>query len=193
MEIQEKKKSNIIKSLQISLVFTLIFWIIAVIQMMGFDLSALGILPRSEAGMIGIVTSPFVHRGVQHLMANTIPFFLLSFLLFLFYKRRAFTLLGLIWVTTGFLTWLIGRTGLHLGASGIIYGLASFLVFGGILSRSIKLLIPAILVIILYSGLVLSIFPNDPQVSWEAHLAGAVSGLLWAIAYRKTLRIPEYY
>jgi len=189
---QEKKTSHIITSLKMSFTFILIFWIIEVLQMIGFSFSGFGILPRTKAGLLGILTSPFLHGGIEHLIANTIPFFLLSFLLFLFYKKRAFAIIILIWLTTGLLTWLIGRMAWHIGASGIIYGLASFLVFGGILSRSIKLLIPAILVIVLYSGLVLGIFPNDPQVSWEGHLSGAISGLIWAIAYRKTLRTPEY-
>lgn len=187
-----EKKDYIIMSLKLSLTFIIIFWIIEVVQLVGFDLSAFGILPRTEAGLLGILTSPFIHGGIQHLIANSAPFFLLSFLLFLFYKKKAFSVFILIWLTTGLLTWLIGRMAWHIGASGIIYGLASFLVFGGIFSCRWKLLVPAILVIALYSGLILGIFPNDPQISWEGHLSGAISGLVWAIAYRKSLRNTNY-
>ena len=162
-----------------------------VIQLIGRDFSALGIMPRTLNGLIGILTSRFIHGNVQHLMANSIPFFLLLFMLILFYKKKAFGIVLLLWLTTGLLTWLIGRTASHIGASGVIYALASFLLFAGILSYKIKLLLPAILVIILYSSLIYGIFPNDTQVSWEAHLSGAVSGLLWAISYRKALRTSD--
>lgn len=187
-----KKSDHIILSLKLSFAFVVIFWIIEIFQLMGFDFFGFGILPRTETGLLGILTSPFIHGGVQHLIANSVPFFVLSFLLFLFYKKKAFSVFILIWLTTGLLTWLIGRMAWHIGASGVIYGLASFLVFGGIFSYRWKLLVPAILVIALYSGLILGIFPNDPQISWEGHLSGAISGLVWAIAYRKSLRNPEY-
>ncbi len=187
-----KKSNQIVSSLKYSFVFIVIFWIVEVIQILGFDFADYGILPRQTIGLTGIITSPFIHGDLQHLIANTIPFFVLSFLLFLFYKRRAGVFLVLIWLTTGILTWIIGRTAWHIGASGVIYGLASFLVFGGILSRNWKLILVSILVLILYSSLVWGIFPGDARISWEGHLSGAISGLVWAIIYKKILRSPEY-
>ncbi|MDL2214684.1 rhomboid family intramembrane serine protease [Dysgonomonas sp. OttesenSCG-928-M03] len=187
-----RKNNQIVSSLKYSFVFIVIFWIVEVIQILGFDFADYGILPRQTIGLTGIITSPFIHGDLQHLIANTIPFFVLSFLLFLFYKRRAGVFLVLIWLTTGILTWIIGRTAWHIGASGVIYGLASFLVFGGILSRNWKLIFVSILVLILYSSLVWGIFPGDARISWEGHLSGAISGLIWAVIYKKILRSPEY-
>lgn len=173
----------IISSVKISFIFAAVFWAVEAIQLLGFELYGFGILPRSTEGLMGIVTSPFVHAGPKHLLANTIPFLVLIFLLFLFYRKKAFFILLVIWLVTGILTWLIGRMAWHIGASGIIYGLASFLVFNGILSRNLKLFIPALIVTVFYSGLIFGIFPNNPQISWEGHLSGAVSGLICTIIF----------
>ena len=97
----------------------------------------------------------------------------------------------LLWVTTGILTWIIGRPAWHIGASGIIYALASFLVFGGIMSQNVKLILLSVLVAFMYSGLVWGVFPQDEQVSWEGHLSGAISGILWAYLCRKSLRLKS--
>lgn len=182
------KKNSLLQALKYSFVFVLIFWIIEVVQHVGFDLSYWGILPRMQTGLVGILTSPFIHGSWEHLMANTLPFFVLCTMLLTFYKRNAVMYLLLLWVTTGILTWCIGRPAWHIGASGIIYALASFLVFGGIMSRNIKLILLSVLVVFMYSGMVWGIFPQDEQVSWEGHLSGAVSGIIWAYLCRKGLR-----
>jgi len=187
-----RKNNSIITSLKYSFTFIVIFWVIELIQYLGLDFASFGILPRQTSGLLGVLTSPFIHGDFQHLIANTVPFFVLSFLLFLFYKQRAFTFLVLIWLSTGILTWIIGRSAWHIGASGIIYGLASFLVLGGILSKNIKLILVSIVVLILYSGMAWGIFPGDARISWEGHLSGAISGIIWAYLYRKKLQSATY-
>lgn len=184
-----KKSGKIKKALEYSLAFVAIFWVIQLIKYLtGSTLSGLGILPRSIDGLSGIITAPLIHGDFEHLIANTLPFFFLSCLLFVFYEKRASFYLFLIWITAGLITWIIGRYAAHIGASGVIYGLASFLVFGGIFSKNWKLILVSILVLIFYSGLIWGIFPTESHVSWEGHLAGALSGLLWAFVYRKTLQ-----
>lgn len=176
-------------AIEYSLTFVVIFWVIQVIKYVtGSSLFGLGILPRSVDGLLGIVTAPFIHGDFEHLIANTLPFFFLSCLLFIFYEKRASVFLLLIWVTAGLITWIIGRPASHIGVSGIIYGLASFLVFGGVFSKNWKLITISILVVVFYSGLIWGIFPTESQVSWEGHLAGALGGFLWAFLYRKTLQ-----
>lgn len=187
-----QKNNPVLTSLKYSFIFIAIFWAVELIQFIGVDLVTWGIYPRSIAGLPGILTSPFLHGDFQHLIANTIPFFLLSFFLFLFYKKRAASFLILIWLMTGILTWLIGRSSWHIGASGVIYGLATFLVFGGILSRNWKLILVSIVVIVLYSGLAWGILPGDARISWEGHLSGAIAGILIAVMYKRVLRSSEY-
>lgn len=188
-----KKNNAVLTSLKYSFIFVVIFWIIQVIQYLGLNFASFGILPRTINGLLGIITAPFIHGDFEHLIANTLPFFILSFLLFLFYKKRASSFLLLIWITSGILIWIIGRSSWHIGASSVIYGLAAFLVFGGIMSRNWKLILLSIVIAVAYSGLVWGIFPQDPRISWEGHLSGALSGIFWAYAYRKTLRTSSDY
>lgn len=184
-----KKPGKIRRAIEYSLAFVAIFWVTQVIKYLtGVTLAGWGILPRSVDGLIGIITAPLIHANFEHLIANTLPFFVLNCLLFIFYEKKAFTYLFLIWLTAGLFTWIIGRYASHIGASGIIYGLASFLVFGGILSKNWKLILVSIFVLVFYSGLIWGIFPTERHISWEGHLAGALSGLLWAFLYRKTLQ-----
>lgn len=186
------KRNPILTSLKYSFTFIVIFWIIELVQILGVDFASWGIYPRDTIGLTGILTAPFIHGDIQHLMANSLPFFVLSFFLFLFYKRKAVFFLVLIWLFTGILTWVIGRSAWHIGASGVIYGLASFLVFGGIISHNWKLILVSVLVIVLYSGMAWGIFPGDARISWEGHLSGAISGIILAFMFKKALRSPEY-
>lgn len=188
-----KKNNVVLSSLKYSFIFIVIFWIIQVIQYLGLNFATFGILPRTVNGLLGIITAPFIHGDFQHLIANTLPFFILSFLLFLFYKRRASSFLLLIWITSGLLTWIIGRSSWHIGASSVIYGMASFLVLGGIMSRNWKLILVSIVVAVAYYGLIWGIFPQDPSISWEGHLSGALAGLFWAYTYRRILRTSSDY
>lgn len=176
-------------ALEYALTFLGIFWIIWLVEFiarLNFG-GLLGIYPRTINGLLGVITSPLVHGDFQHLLANSIPFGVLCTLLFFFYKEKALLIFALNWITAGLLTWLIGRPAYHIGASGVIYALASFLIFGGILSRKFSLIIASAIVIIAYSGLIWGVFPTSERVSWEGHLSGAIGGFIWAYAFRKAL------
>ncbi|MFV0420179.1 MAG: rhomboid family intramembrane serine protease [Dysgonomonas sp.] len=167
----------------------LIMWMIKGFEyLFNFNFYTFGIYPRTLDGLWGIITSLFLHGDFQHLIANTLPMFILSILLFFFYGKKSTYIFILLWLTSGIFTWVIGRSSWHIGASSLIYAIASFLIFGGILSKNYKLILISILVIIVYSGLIFGLFPTSGQVSWEGHLSGALSGLLWAYIFRKSLR-----
>lgn len=187
------KTNAFISSLKYSSILVIIIWVIQALSYLNINFTQWGIYPRSVDGLWGIVAAPLIHADTQHILANTIPFFILSFLLFLFYKRRASTFLILIWLTSGVLTWIIGAKGWHIGVSGVIYGLVTFLIVAGIMSRNWKLILVSIVVVIGYSGLIWGVFPQDTNVSWEGHLSGAIAGVFWAYAYRKTLRTSLDY
>ncbi len=139
-------------------------------------LQKLGIVPRTKVGLIGIVVSPLLHGSVAHLLANLPPLFILSVILFWDVKYKPPQALGFIWFLSGFGTWLIGRPAIHLGASSIIYGLAAYLIAAGFWMRRWRPIVVALLVAVFYGGIFYGIFPHDPQISWEAHLSGAVAG-----------------
>jgi len=136
-------------------------------------------------GLRGIIFSPLIHASFNHLIANTIPLFILTFSLFFFYRRSSYHIFVLIYLFSGIFVWLGGREALHIGASGLIYGLAAFLFMSGIISFNIRLLTISMIVSLVYGGMFWGIFPFKPEVSWESHLWGGISGFGLAFFYRK--------
>ncbi|MCK5781878.1 MAG: rhomboid family intramembrane serine protease [Flavobacteriales bacterium] len=171
----------------IPLYFVLLLWIIKWAEYkFGFDLGFLGVKPHDIYGLKGILFSPLIHGDTGHLFNNSIPLFVLSMALFYFYKPIAWRVLLLSWLFSGLATWLIGRENTyHIGASGIIYAMASFLFFSGVIRKHPKLMAISLIVTFLYGSMVWGIFPNEVRISWEGHLSGALVGLLLAVIFRK--------
>ena len=162
-----------------------LFWLVKLTEnVLGLDLAEFGILPLQVEGLPGILLSPFIHSSYDHLLSNSIPFMILGFALFYFYRNLAYRILFLIYILSGICVWLGGRESYHIGASGIVYGLASFLFFSGVLRKDANLLTIGIIVIFLYGSMFWGIFPLKPGISWESHLWGAASGLLLSLYYR---------
>ena len=126
---------------------------------MDWDFSHLGVYPMEKRGLTGILTHPLIHSGFSHLLANTIPLFFLSWCLFYFYRGIAGKIFILIWLGGGVLTFLIGKPGWHIGASGLIYGLAFFLFFSGILRKYVPLIAISLLAPFYMGGLSGICFP----------------------------------
>ena len=149
-----------------------------------------GVLPRDLNGIKGIVLSVFIHGDLEHLVSNTLPILILGMLLFNFYKKIAKNVFVWIWLISGIWLWIGGRNSLyyqnyHIGASTLIYGLASFLFFSGIIRKNKNLMVVSALVVFLYGSITHGIFPLKAEISWEGHLFGAISGALVAYNYRK--------
>ncbi len=171
-----------------------IIWLIALVEFIsGESLSFLGVLPRQLSGLPGIIFMPFVHGGWNHLLSNSFPLFFLSLAVFYLHRDLGYKSMAIIWISAGALTWIIARSSYHIGASGVIYGLATYLFFSGILSKDYRLWAFSLLISFLYGSLVWGIFPFDPQVSHEGHAAGAISGLGTALLFRKQLPEREKY
>lgn len=183
------KKQYLIFALKVSLVFVGLIWFVYVIDLIiPYDFSYAGIKPRSLSGLKGIVLSPFIHASLIHIISNTLPLFVLLFILFLFYKRWSWLIIFLSIIFTGIAVWLVARSNFHVGASGLIYALAAFLVTTGIYLRSVKAILISVFVIIAYGGLIWGVMPSRPWVSWESHLFGTVAGVLIAFLLHKTIR-----
>lgn len=176
------------------LYFVLFMWIIYWIELQfGFNFGKYGLYPRTIKGLTGIVVSPFLHANLKHLFSNSVPLFVLLTMLFYFYKKVAYKVLLLGTILLGLVTWIIGRSNLHIGASGIVYLLFSFIFFSGIIRKYYRLTAVSLVVIFLYGGMVWYLFPIDEKISWEGHSSGFVIGLLLAIWYRKTGPKPYQY
>jgi len=174
-------------SFVITFAFVVGLWLIKLVEYeYSLDFSGWGIYPREIDGLWGILFSPLIHGNFAHLAANTIPMFVLMFSLFFFYRKSSALIFVLIYLSTGLFVWLGGREAWHIGASGLIYGLAAFLFLSGVLSSNVRLLTISLVVALLYGGLIWGIFPIKPEISWESHLWGALSGLALAVLFRKS-------
>lgn len=151
---------------------------------LGWPLSIFGIVPWSPVGLIGIFTGPMLHGSFNHLLSNTVPLLFLGSVVFFFYERIGGVIFFRSYFWTNILVWLFGRQeSSHIGASGIVYGLAFFLIFFGIFRRDFTSLLISIVVILLYGGVIYGVLPTDPRVSWESHFAGALVGVYTAIGF----------
>lgn len=166
-------------------IFVFFMWLVKIIEVLfDIDLSRFGIYPLSVQGLPGILFSPFIHADFTHLFNNSIPLFF-SLALFYFYSEVALKVFIWSYFLTGLLVWFAGRAAWHIGASGLIYGLASFLFFSGIIRRYFRLIALSLLIVFLYGSMVWGLFPGVyKNVSWESHMLGFFSGVVLAVRYR---------
>ena len=143
-----------------------------------------GVYPREKNGLFGILSYAFIHSSWQHLFNNAVPLLVLGTALFHFYKKLALRVCFYSLLFTGVLVWLGGRASFHIGASGLVYALTSFLFFSGFIRKNKHLMALSMTVVFLYGGMVWGIFPVKEQISWEGHLFGAINGLFWAQYYK---------
>jgi membrane associated rhomboid family serine protease len=156
----------------------LVFFIDALIIPINFN--KYGILPRHIEGLIGILLMPFLHANLFHLISNTIPIIILLCIVSFFFSKNL-EIVTSISTLGGFFLWLVGRNSYHVGASLLIFGLASFIIFFGIFKKQFFPLILSILICITYgTSLLIGLLPIFPGVSWEAHLCGTVAGFITA-------------
>ena len=151
------------------------------------NLNYYGNRPRELRGLIGILTYPFLHSGLEHLWNNTISFLVLNSLLFYFYRSLAVRVWLLMFIFSGAILWIIGGINSnHIGASGIVYGLASFLFFSGVFRKNPLLMRISLVVVFVYGGMVWWMLPIKTGISWQGHLSGAFTGLVLAYLYRNS-------
>jgi membrane associated rhomboid family serine protease len=164
----------------------MLLWVIYLITYL-FEIPTfkLGILPRNFSGLVGIFTSPLIHGGFSHLVSNSTPLIFMGLGIFYFYPKVAYKVFTVIYFGTGILVWIFAREVYHIGASGIIYGFASFLFFSGIFRKDNRSIALALVVIFLYGGLIWGVLPVEKGVSWESHLFGAIVGVITAFIFRK--------
>ncbi len=144
-----------------------------------------GVYPHHLKGLPGILFSPFIHDDFGHLISNSLPVFILSAMLIYFYRQISYRIFIQLYLLAGICVWLAGREAWHIGASGVVYALAAFHFVSGIIRNDVRLLTLSVVVVFLYGGLVWGMLPIRPEISWEGHLWGAVSGIAFAFYYRK--------
>lgn len=191
---EERGKPKFLISLFITLSFVLLLWVVKLFETFTkTELSFLGVLPRETKGLIGIVTAPLIHSDFSHLASNTFTLIVLMMFLFYAYTNSSFRVFFTVYIFSNVLVWIFGREAYHIGASGVVYGLVTFLFFVGLFRSDSKSIGLSLVVTFMYGGLVWGVLPTDPKISFEAHLSGAVVGLLAALIFRNRDPLPEKY
>jgi membrane associated rhomboid family serine protease len=186
------ERKRFIYSLIFPAFFLFVIWAVKIFEIsMEVSLVEGGVFPRQISGLKGILFSPTIHGDWKHLLDNSLPVFFLSLALFYFYRDIAYRIWLLIYFVGGILLWGVGREAYHIGASGLIYGLATFLFLSGVIRKVRSLMAISLLVVFWYGGMVWGLLPFDYEVSFEAHITGAVSGILLAVLYRDQGPVPE--
>lgn len=160
--------------------------------LIGIDLGFLGIYPRSVHGLIGILTGPVIHGSYFHLISNAVPILILGAVLFYFYDRVAIKVFLMCYFPTGILVWIFANPSYHIGASGLIYGIAFFLMTFGVFRKEVYSLIISIIVVFFYGSMIYGIYPGQPGVSWESHFFGALMGIVSASYFAKVKKVSSY-
>ncbi|NVK53683.1 MAG: rhomboid family intramembrane serine protease [Flavobacteriaceae bacterium] len=178
----------------IPILFVFVIWFVYWVEIrFSLNFTKFGVLPRSLSGLKGIVFSPFIHSDTKHLFNNSIPLVVLTASLVYFYKRVYAEILFFGSILTGLFTWIIAREAYHIGASGVVYLLFSFVFFSGIIKKHYQLIAVSLAVIFLYGSMVWYVLPIKEGISWEGHLSGFIIGLIFAFLYRKRGIVNEKY
>lgn len=183
-------RRRLLRALNASLAFVLLLAMVFWLQH-GEDVDAFTVTPHSAAGLLGILTAPLLHGSLGHIAANAASLLLLGTLALAVYPKATLRALPLLWLGSGLGAWLLGDPGTHhLGASGLTHGLM-FLVFVlGLLRRDRPSIAAAMIAFFLYGGMLITVLPHEPGVSWQSHLGGALAGVLSAFLFRHADPLP---
>lgn len=189
----DKEVVLFIRKLSLPLSFVGFIWVIHIVQVVsGFNLVQLGVSPRDIDGLPGILTGPMIHGSWEHLFYNSVSFLILGAIMFWFYPTIALVSIFWMYLLSGLGIWIFGEpNSFHIGASGVVYGMVSFVFWSGIFRRNVKSVVLALIVLVLYAGFFEGIIPGKEGISWEGHLMGGISGILIAWLYRKSIEADE--
>jgi membrane associated rhomboid family serine protease len=191
------EKRELKSAVACSVWLTALPWAVQIVNAaFSLQLKQFGLRPLEWKGLLGIFTMPLLHADWAHLISNTPAMLLLIFGLFLFYKRDAWRILLYLCFLNGFMTWLMGRSSIHIGASGLVYALAAFHFVSGVIKKVPRQRAFALLVAFLYGGFVWAFFPTlykGSSISWEGHLSGLIAGIIFAFYFRDKGPEPPVY
>ena len=186
---KQEEKRDILIAIACPLAFVALLWVIYFIDsVVEFDLTLLGIHPLDVKSLTGILTAPLIHLDFDHISGNSLSFFVIGFGLYFLYKRRSIPIFLFIYFTSGLWGWFFAKSGYHIGASGLVYGMFFFLITSAIIKREKRTTAFALLITFLYGAIIWGFFPvffPGKNISWELHTTGAIAGIVAAFYFRK--------
>jgi len=184
--------SSIVSAILVSVLFcAALVAIFGICQVLHISMPELGIYPRETDSLLGILLAPLLHGSWSHVINNISALLVLVAGLYLGYPRSRYYALIVIWLGSGILTWFFARDSFHFGASGLSHGLFFYLLVIGLLRRDKRSTALLMIAFFLYGGMLMSIFPGEPGISYELHLFGAMMGVLMAFLMRHQDPLPE--
>lgn len=181
-----EEKRKFIRSLIIPTLFVILIILVELTEtFLDENFVAFGIYPRAFSGLVGIISAPLIHSDLNHLFSNIFPLLVLGVSLEYFYPESSKKVFAASYFITAFLVWMFARSSFHIGASGIVYSLVAFFFFSGVIKKDKRSITLSLLVVFLYGGLAVGIFPIKEGVSWESHLLGGIVGFITAVIFKK--------
>ena len=182
----ERARGNFRLAVRLAVGFVALIWFIQLLNWaLDLGVEDFGVRPRELLGLPGILFAPLMHSGFAHLLANSLPLLIVGTAMLYLYPNAALRVLPAVYLGPGIAVWLFARGGVHVGASGLIYGLVSYVFVAGLIRRDRRAIAASLLVSFLYGASVWGVLPIERGVSWETHLAAALIGLALAIALRR--------
>ena len=186
----ERARASFRLAFKLALGFVVIIWLIDIINWaLGLELQRFGVRPRELAGLPGIVLAPLLHGGPFHLAANSVPLLVLGTGMLYLYPASALKVLPAIYLGPGIAVWLFAAGGIHIGSSGLVYGLLGYVFLAGVIRLDRRAIGASLLVAFLYGTMIWGVLPIQPGVSWQSHLAGALIGAALVFPLRR-LDVP---
>ncbi len=186
-----RARSNFRLAVKLSLGFVGLVWLMfGLQQLIGPQMTALGLRPRDPAGLLGLVTTPLLHGSFSHLLSNSLPLFVGGVAMLFLYPNSSLRVLPALYLGSAALAWTFARPSIHIGASGLVYGMLTYVFVAGILRRDLRSVGVSLMVWFFYGSMVWGVFPLAPRMSWELHASGLVLGLVLAFVYRRWDRPP---
>jgi membrane associated rhomboid family serine protease len=174
------------QSLNIIIGFVLLIWLSFFLSLV-FPIQQFGLIPRTIPGLLGIISAPFLHGSLSHLIGNSISFTIFALVLSMLEGNKMFAKVMLMILIGGGLTWILGRNAIHIGASGLIFSLWGYMLFAGWFSRKLKYILVSFGLIFFYSGMIFGVLPGKVGISWEGHLFGFIAGIIVSWLYHRKI------
>lgn len=181
----KRARNNFILAIKLMFGFIAVVWAVFLFdRLVGLDLVRFGLRPREGIGLLGLLTTPLLHGNLGHISSNSLPLFVGGVAMLFLYPNSALRALPVIYVGSAALAWTFARPSLHIGASGLVYGMLAFVFVSGILRRDMRSVGVSLMIWFFYGSMVWGVLPVQQGMSWELHASGMIIGVIMAIVFR---------
>ncbi len=186
-----RSRQNFSLAVRLSLAFVGLIWLVFLMEWLtGLSLSGFGLRPREPIGLLGLITTPLLHGSLAHISSNSLPLFVGGVAILFLYPNSSLRVLPLIYLGSAALAWTFARPSVHIGASGLVYGILAYVFVAGILRRDIRSVGVSLMIWFFYGSMIWGVLPAGRPMSWELHATGLLLGVVLAFVYRQWDRPP---